>query len=66
MWHKRDAESGCGISMSAGAGISVRIFLDGQCDVEHHGKLAAAERRMLIEFVKNHAAQIEEFWNELH
>ena len=48
------------------AGISVRIFLDGQCDVEHHGKLAAAERRMLIEFVKNNAAQIEEFWNELH
>ena len=41
------------------AGISVRIFLDGQCDVEHHGKLAVAERRMLIEFVKNHAAQIE-------
>ena len=48
------------------AGVSVRIFLDGTCEVEHHGRLSAADKRMLVEFVKSHATQIEEFWNALH
>lgn len=48
------------------AGISVRIFLDGKCEVERHGKFSASDRRILTDFVKNNAKRIEEFWNELH
>ena len=48
------------------AGVSVRIYLDGSCEVERHGNLSAADKRMLIEFVKNNVDKIEEFWNELH
>ena len=48
------------------AGVSVRIFLDGTCEEEHHGHLSAVDRRMLVEFVRNNASKIEEFWNELH
>ena len=48
------------------AGVSVRIYLDGTCEVEHHGRLSAADKRMLVEFVISNADKIKEFWNDLH
>ncbi|GEM_PF-3536182 len=48
------------------AGVSVRFYMDGSCEVEGHGKLSGADRKLLSAYAKGHKRKIEEFWNELH